>query len=71
MMRMTHLEQFAKKPEQYVQMLRVGRQQESSRQTEKTMQTEHGAGIWALFDYAKRDPLTNDAAVQYISALTD
>lgn len=77
MMRMTHLEQFAKKPEQYVQMLRGGRQQEngkqqeSSRQTEKTMQTEHGAGIWALFDYAKRDPLTNDAAVQYISALTD
>ncbi len=71
MMRMTHLEQFAKKPEQYVQMLRGGRQQENGRQTENPMQTEHGEGIWALFDYAKRDPLTNDAAVQYISVLTD
>lgn len=71
MMRMTHLEQFAKKPEQYVQMLRGGRQQENGRQTENSMQTEHGEGIWALFDYAKRDPLTNDAAVQYISVLTD
>lgn len=70
-MRMTHLEQFAKKPEQYVQMLQGIALDEKERQPDVCSESGRDTSVWALFDYAKRDPLTNDAFVQYISRLAD
>lgn len=70
-MRMTHLEQFAKKPEQYVQMLQGIALDEKERQPDVCSESGRDTSVWALFDYAERDPLTNDAFVQYISRLAD
>lgn len=71
MMRMTHLEWFTKKPEEYVQILRGDKITEKESRTDGQIQPEDGKGVWALFDYAKRDPLTNDAFVQYTGNMAD